>query len=207
MASTSIGPAVSQTPITARAGERTAAADRIISATSPCLRRFRCAKGYPLFADDLLPGVGDEVSLGEALRVGGVATFVVLMLLNSLDELEAATLSVLAPDIRNSFGVSNGVIVFLASASGAFLVLGALPMGWLADRFRRGSVIGWASLFFAGFLALCGLVVNAFQLFWTRLGVGIAKSNTLPVHGSMLADTYPIGARGRVAASMAMGAS
>jgi len=157
-----------------------------------------------LFADDLLPGVGDQVSLRDALRIGGLSTFVVLMLLNSLDELEAATLSVLAPDIRDSFGVSNGVIVFLASAAGAFLVLGALPMGWLADRYKRGRVIGWASLAFAGFLAACGLVVNAFQLFWTRLGVGVAKANTLPVHGSMLADTYPIGARGRIAASMAM---
>src|SRR5262245_6694104 len=126
------------------------------------------------------------------------------MLLNSLDELEAATLSVLAPDIRDSFGVSNGVIVFLASASSAFLVLGALPMGWLADRFKRPPVIGWASIAFAGFLAACGVVVNAFQLFWTRLGVGVAKANTIPVHASMLADTYPIGARGRISAATAM---
>jgi ABC-type branched-subunit amino acid transport system ATPase component/predicted MFS family arabinose efflux permease len=157
-----------------------------------------------LFADDLLPGVGDKVSLREAVQIGGVATFVVLMLLNSLDELEAATLSVLAPDIRDSFGVSNGVIVFLASAAGAFLVLGALPMGWLADRFKRPKIIGWASLAFAGFLALCGVVATAFQLFWARLGVGVSKANTLPVHGSMIADAYPIGARGRISASMAM---
>ena len=157
-----------------------------------------------LFADELLPGVGDKVTLREAVQIGGVATFVVLMLLNSLDELEAATLSVLAPDIRDSFGVSNGVIVFLASAAGAFLVLGALPMGWLADRFKRPKIIGWASLAFAVFLALCGAVANVFQLFWARLGVGVSKANTLPVHGSMIADTYPIGARGRVSASMAM---
>jgi len=157
-----------------------------------------------LFADELLPGVGDKVTLREAVQIGGVATFVVLMLLNSLDELEAATLSVLAPDIRDSFGVSNGVIVFLASAAGAFLVLGALPMGWLADRFKRPKIIGWASLAFAAFLAVCGVVTNAFQLFWARLGVGVSKANTLPVHGSLIADAYPIGARGRVSASMAM---
>ena len=34
----------------------------------------------------------------------------------------------------------------------------------------------------------------------------IAKSNTIPVHGSLIADTYPIGARGRISASIAMGA-
>ena len=114
-----------------------------------------------LFATDLLPGVGEEeVSLGQAVRIGGVSTFVVLMLLRSLEELESATLSVLAPDLRHAFGVSDGTIVFLAAASGAFLVLGALPMGWLADRHRRPPVIGWANLAFAGFLTLCGAVTQ-----------------------------------------------
>src|SRR3954471_19374177 len=160
-----------------------------------------------LFATDLLPGVGeDEVSLGRAVRIGGVSTFVVLMLLRSLEELESATLSVLAPDLRQAFGVSNGTIVFLAAASGSFLVLGALPMGWLADRHRRPPIIGWANLAFAGFLALCGAVTNAFQMFWARLGVGIAKSNSIPVHGSLIGDAYPISARGRVNAALAMGA-
>ena len=96
--------------------------------------------------------------------------------------------------------------MFLAAASGAFLVLGALPMGWLADRHRRPPIIGWANLAFAGFLALCGAVTNAFQLFWARLGVGVAKSNTYPVQGSLIGDAYPISARGRINAWLAMGA-
>jgi ABC-type branched-subunit amino acid transport system ATPase component/predicted MFS family arabinose efflux permease len=159
-----------------------------------------------LFATDLLPGVGEEeISLGRAVRIGGVSTFVVLLLLRSLEELESATLSVLAPDLRHAFGVSDGTIVFLAAASGAFLVLGALPMGWMADRYRRPPVIGWANLAFAGFLTLCGAVTSAFQLFWARLGVGIAKSNSIPVQGSMIGDAYPISARGRINAWLAMG--
>ncbi|HLM19091.1 MAG TPA: MFS transporter, partial [Acidimicrobiia bacterium] len=159
-----------------------------------------------LFATDLLPGVGEEeVSLGQAVRIGGVSTFVVLLLLRSLEELESATLSVLAPDLRHAFGVSDGTIVFLAAASGAFLVLGALPMGWMADRYRRPPVIGWANLAFAAFLTLCGAVTSAFQLFFARLGVGIAKSNSIPVQGSMIGDAYPISARGRINAWLAMG--
>ncbi len=165
------------------------------------------AKEEVLFATDLLPGVGEEeVSFGEAVRIGTVSTFVVLLLLRSLEELESATLSVLAPDLRRAFGVSNGAIVFLAAASGGFLVLGALPMGWLADRHRRPPVIAWANLAFAGFLAVCGAVTNAFQLFWARLGVGVAKSNTYPVQGSLIGDAYPISARGRINAWLAMGA-
>ena len=157
-----------------------------------------------LFADDLLPGVGSEtLTLREGVKAGSVFTFVVLALIQSLDELEASILSILAPDIRDSLGVGNGAIVFISAASGGFLVLGALPMGWLADRFRRGPIVGWATAVFAAMVFVCGLAVNAFTLFLGRFGVGIAKSNALPVQGSLIADAYPIGVRGRISAALA----
>ena len=151
--------------------------------------------------DERLPGVGSEpMSLQEGLRQGGVAIFVVLLLLNSLDELEGAVLAVLAPDIRDTFGISDGAIVFISAAAVAFTVLGAVPMGWLADSYRRAPVIAVSSLIFGATVFLSGLAVNAFMLFCTRFGAGIAKANTLPVHGSLLADAYPIGVRGRIGA-------
>ncbi|MFC9392750.1 MFS transporter [Streptomyces sp. NPDC057027] len=155
-----------------------------------------------LFADDLLPGVGGEpLTLRQGLAAGGSATFLTLTALAAFDELESAALGVLAPDIRDSFGMSDGAIVALSAASGAFLVLGALPMGWLADRCRRGRVAGWAGLAFSATVVASGLAANALLLFLARLGVGIAKSSTLPVHGSLNADTYPIAVRGRLAAA------
>ena len=155
-----------------------------------------------LCPDDLLPGVKSEgISLRKGLAMGGgAATFLVLMVLNSLDELQTAAISVLAPDIRDTFGVSDGTITFIASASGAFVVLGAIPMGWAADRMRRIPIIGWSSIVFAAMVALSGMAVNAFAFFWARFGVGIAKANTIPVHSSTIADTYPIGIRGRIGA-------
>ncbi|NUU22133.1 MAG: MFS transporter [Streptomycetaceae bacterium] len=153
-----------------------------------------------LFADELLPGVGDErLSLRQGLAAGGSATFLTLTTLAAMDELESAALGVLAPDIRDAFGMSDGAIVFISAASGAFLVLGALPMGWLADRCRRSRVIGWAGIAFSAMVFACGLAANAFLFFLARFGVGVAKSSTLPVHGSLNADTYPIGVRGRLA--------
>ena len=157
-----------------------------------------------LFADDLLPGVGDErITLRQGVVQGGVFAFVILVLLQSFDELETATLSVLAPNIRDSLHVGDGVIVFISAASGAFLVLGALPMGWLADRYRRAPIIGWATAVFSAMVFVCGFAANAFTLFWARFGVGIAKSNTFPVQGSLIADTYPISVRGRLNATIA----
>jgi ABC-type branched-subunit amino acid transport system ATPase component/sugar phosphate permease len=158
-----------------------------------------------VFPDDLLPGARDDgVDLRAGLKRAGIYTFAILLILNSLDELESSTMTVLAPDLRDAFGVSNGAIVFISSASAAFFVLGAVPMGYLADRFKRARIVGFSSLAFSAMVFLSGLAVSAFMLFWTRFGVGIAKANTLPVHGSLLADTYPISLRGRIAATSAM---
>ena len=114
-------------------------------------------------------------------------------------------MTVLAPDIRDAFGVSDGVIVFITSASAAFFVLGAVPMGYLADRHKRGPIVGVASLVFSAHgVPLRAGGQHAFMLFWTRFGAGIAKANTLPVHGSLLADTYPISHARRIAATTSM---
>jgi len=179
-----------------------ALAGGLIDAEAERQARQAEAQRRVLFADELLPGVGDErLSVRQGLAAGGSATFLTLTTLAAMDELESATLSVLAPDIRDAFGLSDGAIVFISAASGAFLVLGALPMGWLADRCRRSRVIGWAGVVFAAMVFACGLAANAFLFFLARFGVGVAKSSTLPVHGSMIADAYPIGVRGRLAAA------
>ncbi len=161
----------------------------------------RAERDDVLFPDEMLPGVNSEpVTLREGFARGGAATFIVLTLLNSLDELEGAAISVLAPEIRDTFGVSKGALVFIASASSAFFVLGAVPMGWLADRIRRVPIVGVSSLLFGGFVFMSGVALNAFMLFWTRFFTGIAKANTIPVHGSLMADQYPIGVRARLSA-------
>ena len=154
-----------------------------------------------VFPDDLLPGVDAEpMSLRAGLNRGGWWMFAILTALNSLDELEGAAINVLAPEIRRTFGISEGTIVFIGTASAAFFVLGAVPMGWLSDRVKRVPIVGISSLFFGAFVFLSGLAVNAFMLFWTRFATGIAKANTIPVHGSLIADNYPIAVRARMSA-------
>jgi ABC-type branched-subunit amino acid transport system ATPase component/predicted MFS family arabinose efflux permease len=157
-----------------------------------------------VLTDDQLPGVGDDpTSLRAGVVRGSVFTFVMLALLQAFGELEHVTLSVLAPNIRDSLHVSDGAVVFISAATGAFLVLGALPMGWLADRFRRAPIIGWATAVFSILVFASGLAANAFSLFSARFGVGVAKANAFPVQGSLIADAYPISVRGRVNAAVA----
>jgi ABC-type branched-subunit amino acid transport system ATPase component/predicted MFS family arabinose efflux permease len=161
------------------------------------------ARQQIIFPDDLLPGVNaPPLTLREGVRAGGWLMFLVLTAIVSLDELEGAAIYVLAPEIRRTFHISEGAIVFIGTASAAFFVLGAVPMGWLADRVKRVPIVGVSSLLFGGFVLASGLAVNAFMLFWTRFFTGIAKANTIPVHGSLVADAYPIGVRARMSAAM-----
>ena len=78
-------------------------------------------------------------------------------------------------------------------------------MGWLADRFRRAPIIGWATFVFGLMVFVSGLAINIFVFFLARFGAGISQASTNSVHGSLLADTYPISVRGRLYAAMGMG--
>jgi ABC-type branched-subunit amino acid transport system ATPase component/predicted MFS family arabinose efflux permease len=165
------------------------------------------AREQVIFPDELLPGVNSApVSFHDAFRVGGKLMFIVLGLLLAFDELEGSAINVLGPEIQKTFGISEGAIVFIATASSAFFVLGAVPMGWLADRAKRVPIVGWSSIAFGFFVFASGLATSAFMLFWTRFATGIAKANSIPVHQSLIADNYPIGIRARMSAAMNMGA-
>jgi ABC-type branched-subunit amino acid transport system ATPase component/predicted MFS family arabinose efflux permease len=158
----------------------------------------------PLDREHHLGAREEQMTLRQGLAKGGRRTFVILLLLNSLDELESAALTVLGPDIAESLGISTGAMIFITVVSTAFFVVGSVPLGYLADRMRRPPIVGVCSLIFSAMVFLSGLAANAFLLFWTRFGAGISKANTIPVHNSLLADTYPVTVRGRIGATIAM---
>src|SRR5277367_4726238 len=132
-----------------------------------------------LFPEDMLPGAGeDQISLREGLRTAGARAFIVLAIIVTLDNLQTSGLAVLSPNIQSSFHVSTGVITFVAGISGGCLVFGILPRGWLADRYRRAPIIGWATVVFGLMVAATGFAMNIFVFFLARLGAGISQSST-----------------------------
>lgn len=156
--------------------------------------------------DDLLPGVGGEpMHLRQAVKHGGASMLTILFILNILDELDRVAIAVLAPDIQKTLNVSDTVLLGVTGLGGVALVLGAVPMAFLADRVRRVRIVQAATVFWAGTVALMGSVVNIFQYFLARVATGFGQSNRLPVHSSLLADAYPLRARARVFAFEGMG--
>ena len=157
------------------------------------------AQADVVLPDDLLPGTREEsISLWSGLRRYGSGTFGILMTIVALDNLQGAGLSTLAPNIRASFHVSNAVITFIGGISGGFLILGVLPMGWLNDRYRRAPIVAVATFIFGLMVFATGAARAIFLFVLARFGGGISQASTSTVHGSLLADTYPISLRGRL---------
>ncbi len=158
-----------------------------------------------ILPDDLLPGVGDDpMSLKEALASGGKSMVIFMFLLNVIDDLPRAV-RVVAPDIQNSFNMSDTTLTGVLSFGGVALVLGAVPMATLADRIKRVTIIPIASLFWAITMFLTGFAANAFQLFMTNAFTGAGQAYRIPVSNSLLTDTYPVQARSQIFAFEGVG--
>jgi ABC-type branched-subunit amino acid transport system ATPase component len=171
-------------------------------------RRRASVSDEVVLPDDLLPGVGDEaMRLSHALRTGGAATLVVLGLVSVVSTMERSAFAVLGPDIQDTLHVSDAVLAAITGASGALFVLGAVPFGVLADRLPRTRIAGIATVVWSGFLALCGAATGGFQLFLLRIGLGLGQANELPINNAVLADRYPLAARGRVYAAYGVAGS
>jgi ABC-type branched-subunit amino acid transport system ATPase component/sugar phosphate permease len=148
--------------------------------------------------DDLLPGVGEaRMGLRETMQTGGATTITILALLSMAEQFERVAGGVLAPDIQDTLNVSDTTLIGIASFGGIALVLGAVPLAWLADRMSRARIVWVASLGWAVATVFNGLVVNPFQMFCARVAVGFGQSYSLPVFASLITDRYPIQGRSR----------
>ena len=100
--------------------------------------------------DDLLPGVGDEaMALRDGLRQGGVSMMLILLLISVVEEFDRVAIVVLGPDIQESLGISDTMLLGLASFGGVVLVLSTIPFAWLADRHNRIRILSAATAFWA----------------------------------------------------------
>ena len=149
--------------------------------------------------DEELPGVGDKPMLfREGIAAGGVGVIAVLGTLDATDALQIAIPSLLGPEIQTSLGVSDTGLAVVGIGGLISATLCAVPMGRLADRIDRMKLVGWATLFWSLAMFFRGFQATAFGFFLIGVLMGIGSSNTFPVQGAVLADAYPIQARGRI---------
>ena len=101
-------------------------------------------------------------------------------------------LSLLVQPIRRDLGISDTQIGLLAGFAFAifYSVLG-VPIARLADRKSRRAIISIGVAVWSVMTAACGLSKTYWQLFLTRVGVGVGEATLSPAAYSMMADYFP----------------
>ena len=116
----------------------------------------------------------------------------VLLLAYILSFIDRNVMAILVGPIRKSFEISDfqyGLLHGLAFTL-FYTVLG-LPIGRLADRESRRTIIGVGVLFWSAMTCACGLVRGFGGLFTARMGVGIGEAALSPPAHSLLSDLFP----------------
>jgi branched-chain amino acid transport system ATP-binding protein len=144
---------------------------------------------------------GPRKLVQEATGDVSALPLLVLFLLNMVDELDQVTYGVVAPNIRDTFGVSERTVVTVGSLSAALVIMLVVPVGFRADRHNRVHMVSLAALAWGSMTVLTGLsgFVGAFGLLvLARFGAGLGRVMNEPVHVSLLADYYPPVQHGRI---------
>lgn len=101
-------------------------------------------------------------------------------------------MAILVGPIRKSFQISDfqyGLLHGLAFT--VFYTILGLPIGRLADRSSRRTIIGVGVLFWSVMTCACGLMRSFGGLFVARMGVGVGEAALSPPAHSLLSDLFP----------------
>ena len=178
----------------------TALSDQILAAEAE--REAEMASAPAVLDDDKLPGVGaEELSLRQAIKIGGISTIALLGALDATDALGLSALGLLAPDIQESLDVSDAVLGTMIAGGNVFIVAGGLLLSRIADNGSRSTLVALSTIFWSAMTLLLGFVPSAFWFFVVNCAISLGRSQTHPVQGAILADSYPIEARARVYAA------
>ena len=114
----------------------------------------------------------------------------VLFGLNLVDEFDRLAYATLLPEIRDAFSLSDDQAVAIGTVAAVMMLLGALPIGYLGDRFARTRIAGVAAVVWGTMAVLTGVAWVVPVLVVARIGSGIARTSNEVVHPSLLADYY-----------------
>ena len=135
-------------------------------------------------------------------------TLALLALLSALSFMDRQILAVLLVPVKTEFGLSDlqvGLVTGLGFALSFGLI--AVPLGRVADRRERRSLVVWCRGIGGALAALGAAASGAWTLAFTRMGGAISEAGGGPASMSMIADLYPPESRSRAMSVFAMAAS
>ena len=157
---------------------------------------------------DTLPAAAS--SQAEPYPPRGYAWYVVVLLTLAyiISFVDRQILGLLAELIKRDLEISDVQMSWLMGLSFAiFYATLGIPIGWLADRRSRRTIIAVGITIWCAMTAACGLAKGYWQLFLARVGVGVGEATLTPAALSMITDYFPRHQVGRAIGFYTMGIS
>lgn len=136
----------------------------------------------------------DVAAPDEGYPAATRAWFAVLMLMTLyvFSYVDRTILTLLVDPIRQDLQITDTQISLLHGLAFAlFYTLLGLPIGRLVDSRHRIGIISLGVLIWSVMTAVCGLAKTFWQLFLTRMGVGVGEAALSPAAYSIISDYFP----------------
>ncbi|WP_084440144.1 MFS transporter [Erythrobacter dokdonensis] len=116
----------------------------------------------------------------------------VLVLVYVLNFIDRQILSILANDIKADLGVDDAYLGFLyGTAFAIFYALFGIPLGRLADSWKRVRLMTLGLGLWSAMTAFSGFARDAATLSVARIGVGVGEATASPSAYSLISDWFP----------------
>ncbi len=116
----------------------------------------------------------------------------VLLVAYAFAIVDRTAIGLLVDPIKTSLHISDTQIGLLQGLAFAicYTTFG-LPLGYLADRGRRKTLLTLGVAVWSAATIFCGLARSFGMLFAARVGVGVGEASVTPGSGSIIADLFP----------------
>jgi predicted MFS family arabinose efflux permease len=158
--------------------------------------------------DSIAANLGPNTVTASQPLAGHRSGLLLLVLAYTLSITDRMILSILFPDIKAEFGLSDIQLGLLGGLSFAlFYATMGLPIARLADQFSRKLIIIVSIIVFSIMTAFGGMATGFISLLLFRIGVGIGEAGVNPASHSIIADFFPPHRRAFAMATLMVGGS
>ena len=142
----------------------------------------------------------------EAIKRNRTLLVSLLVIGYTLNFIDRQIAGILAEPIKHDLGLTDSQLGWLGGTAFAiFYTVLAIPIARYADRNDRSIVLTAGLALWSLATAVCGFAQNFYQLFVSRMSVGIGEAAGVAPAYSLLADLYPAERRARAMALFSLG--
>src|SRR3984893_1327588 len=141
--------------------------------------------------------ISGRTVMPERAPVRSIYILLLLFLINLMNFFDRTIPAVVLEPIRKEFGLDDTALGILGASFTLIYAVAGVPLGYLADRFRRTRILAAGLTAWSLLTAASGLAWSFMSFFWIRLLVGVGEASCAPAANSLIGDLFPSEKRAR----------